>query len=85
MTTDELVIVVTKFRTAIDNVVCSGKASGNLILSFPRGCCSLASDMLQRFLHERGVETLNVCGSCGEDSHAWLETYDGIVNYRRSV
>jgi len=51
---------------------------------FPCGCCGFASDILQRFLYEKGIETLSLSGKIIDSpeksrSHIWLETKEGIV------
>lgn len=71
------------FRRAIISAISSGEIKDSLIRDFPRGCCSVASDLLQRYLFEKGIKTYCVfaqygCGWDGE-SHSWLQTDDGIV------
>lgn len=78
----DLYEIATAFRAAIEEAV---KAGGLRELNtFPRGCCSYASDLLQRYLIERhGIFTWYMSGQYGygwdAESHAWLETQDGIV------
>ena len=53
------------------------------MLSFPDGCCTYASDLLQKHLYKKGIITDYMSGQYGDgfnsESHAWLETKDGIV------
>lgn len=51
---------------------------------FPAGCCSYASSLLQQYLiEEYQIHTVYMSGRFDADetqeSHAWLETKDGIV------
>ena len=50
---------------------------------FPSGACGYASELLQRYLWEKGVFTLYVSGQYGHgwsaQNHAWLETREGTV------
>lgn len=69
------------FRTAIQKAVRAGEIRE--MATFPRGCCTYASDLLQRYLFEQGIFTWYISGKYGygwrTESHAWLETEDGIV------
>lgn len=69
------------FRTAIEEAVRNDEIRE--MASFPRGCCSFASDLLQRYLLEQNIFTWYMSGRYGYgldgESHAWLETQDGTV------
>lgn len=73
--------IATRFRVAIEDAVYAGELKE--LSSFPTGCCSFASDLLQRYLIEQGIFTWYMSGNYGYgwdgESHAWLETQDGIV------
>lgn len=74
--------IATAFRAAIEEAVRTGELRE--LNTFPRGCCSYASDLLQRYLIEQyGFFTWYMSGRYGYgwngESHAWLETQDGIV------
>lgn len=78
----DLYEIATAFRAAIDEAVRAGEIRE--MTTFPRGCCSYASDLLQRYLIEQhGIFTWYMSGRYGygwdAESHAWLETQDGIV------
>lgn len=78
----DLYEIATKFRKAISEAVNAGEIKE--MQSFPRGCCSYASDLLQRYLIEQyDFFTWYMSGEFGygwnAESHAWLETQDGIV------
>ena len=67
---------------AIEEAVRAGEIKE--MATFPRGCCSFASDLLQRYLIEQyNFFTWYMSGQYGygwdAESHAWLETQDGIV------
>ncbi len=78
---DGLFETVSAFRAAIEEAVHAGEIKE--MATFPRGCCSFASDLLQRYLFEHGVVTWYMSGRYGYEwngeSHAWLETEDGLV------
>ena len=74
--------IATAFRAAIEEAVRTGELRE--LNTFPRGCCSYASDLLQRYLIEQyDFFTWYMSGRYGYgldgESHAWLETQDGIV------
>lgn len=78
----ELYEIAAKFRKAISEAVNAGVIKE--MQSFPRGCCSYASNLLQRYLIEQyDFFTWYMSGEFGHgweaESHAWLETQDGIV------
>ena len=49
--------------------------------TFPRGCCTGACSLLQRFYFEKGIETYIVYGQFKNSKygHTWLETNDEVV------
>lgn len=65
------------FREAIEKAICAGEIRE--MQTFPRGCCGFASDLLQRYLYERGIFTWYKHGLYKSESHVWLETEDGLV------
>lgn len=71
------------FRKAIEDYIDMNIPKNKLLRSFPEGNCTLASDHLQRFLFEKGINTYRVNGSAGygwgSESHEWLMTEDGII------
>ena len=53
----------------------------NTLDSFPKGACGIASILLAHWLREKGVEDLEyVSGTCGDQSHGWLETDAFIID-----
>lgn len=74
--------IAENFRLAIEEAQKAGELKGNMKF-FPNGSCSYTCDLLQRYLHEQGIETFCFYGqaSYGEcvESHVWLETEDGII------
>lgn len=78
-----LFIIASSFRQAIKDAIDSGMLNDINLLGFPNGCCTYASDLLQRYLFENGIKTLQISGNYGNgwegESHTWLETLDGIV------
>lgn len=74
--------IASAFRTAIEKAVRAGEIRE--MVTFPCGCCSFASDLLQRYLIEQyDFFTWYMSGRYGYgenvESHAWLETQDGVV------
>lgn len=73
------------FRMAISRAQESGELSRTVIASFPSGCCGYTSDLLQRYLSDKGIAARYVSGTyrdCSTDnsqSHAWLELTDGTI------
>ena len=81
---DELYFIAARFRVAIEKALNAGEFSSDSIFQcFPRGCCGFTSDLLAKYLREFGVETQYMSGNYEYGwegrSHAWLETYDGVV------
>ncbi len=78
----DLYEIASAFRTAIEEAVKAGEIRE--MATFPCGCCSFASDLLQRYLIEQyDFFTWYMSGRYGYgenvESHAWLETRDGVV------
>ena len=75
--------MASSFRKAIEDAIDSGNLHEVNLLGFSVGCCTYASDLLQRYLFENGIVTIQMSGEYGNgrtgESHAWLETLDGIV------
>jgi hypothetical protein len=55
--------VASAFRGAIEEAARNGELKD--METFPRGCCGLASDLLQRYLFEHGVFTWYMSGRYG--------------------
>ena len=78
----DLYEIAKAFRAAIEAAVGAGEIRE--MRSFPCGCCSYASDLLQRYLIEQyEFFTWYMSGEYGNgedgESHAWLETQDHNV------
>jgi hypothetical protein len=71
---------VSAFRKAIIDSMAE-LSSSVYFHKFPAGTCGDASDMLGRFLNERGEGTFEyVAGQQGLQTHAWLEGHGLIVD-----
>lgn len=74
--------IAEQFRLAIEDAQIAGELKGNMRY-FPKGACSYTCDLLQRYFHDQGIETLCFYGIAGYgesgESHVWLETKDGII------
>jgi len=78
----DLYEIAAAFRAAIEEAIRAGEIQE--MMSFPSGCCGLASDLLQRYLFEQhDIFTWYMSGRYGYgesgEGHAWLETQDGTV------
>jgi len=75
--------IASRFRKAIEEAVYCGEIIEINMQKFPQGCCTYASDLLQKYLYEQGIPTYLISGhqEYGYDgeSHSWLETEDGTV------
>lgn len=76
--------IAVSFRAAIESALKNGDINDSNMRSFPNGCCSYASDMLQKYLfEEKNISTYYVSGYYGfgwdAESHAWLEMSDNTV------
>lgn len=78
--------LVQNFRDAIDEAKANGEFNDDISFhKFPCGCCGDASDLLAEFLLKNGIKTYYVCGTYRDgsfdemQSHAWLETEDGMI------
>lgn len=73
------------FRKAIERALEADKLHGTVIASFPIACCGYTSDLLQRYLAEKGIATRYISGTYRDcsindsQSHAWLELNDDII------
>ena len=77
----ELYKIAVAFRRAIEMAISDGKIKE--MVSSPKGCCTYATNLLQRHLFEKGFFTWNMAGKYETEtefeSHSWLETKNGIV------
>ncbi|MCW6084244.1 transglutaminase domain-containing protein [Clostridium sporogenes] len=75
---------IRKLATQIRNTITKMKydefPNSSFLLQYPRGCCGDASNLLAKFFSDNGIECEYVWGMRGEQSHAWLECGDLIVD-----
>ena len=83
MDEDSLYDLAVEFRNAILFSVKEGIVTNRLLRNFPRGCCNIASSLLQRYYDDLGIKTYYVSGNdkkgFGSIGHTWLETPEGTV------
>ena len=84
MDRNEIYKLADRFRVAIDQALTAGDFDDDPdFRGFPTGRCGYTSELLAKWLHENGLETLYMSGQHGygwdSQNHAWLETYDGLV------
>lgn len=76
---DKLLGLARAFRLAIERSRCQVKCAS--LKGFPHGACGDATDMLGRYLNEHhGQRFEYVSGWKGDQSHAWLECGNVIVD-----
>ena len=76
-----------KFRSAIDNAKNDGSfMADQCFINYPRGCCSITSELLAKFLIDNGVDGTITCmygtyydDSLGRPSHSWLRINNDLV------
>lgn len=49
-------------------------------MDFPDGCCGDASELLSKFLEEHNIRVEYVSGWQGQQSHAWLEYEENVID-----
>lgn len=68
------------FRKAIQSMPIDELPSSSFFESFPRGCCGDTSHLFAKYLASKGIESYYVWGLKGNQSHAWLEVDDIIID-----
>lgn len=77
---DDLLELVIKFRLRIETALKLGLLDNDIVFNhFPRGCCGDTCYLLAEFLLKHGIETLYVCGTYKQQSHAWLVVKDDHI------
>ena len=69
-----------QIRNAIAKMGYDEFADSDFLLRYPRGCCGDASNLLAKFLRDNDIECEYVWGMMGQQSHAWLECGDLIID-----
>lgn len=83
--TERVRLLVIDFRKAIERALEADKLYRTVMASFPSGCCGYTSDLLQRYLAEKGIAARYVSGTYRDFltndslSHAWLELTNGTI------
>jgi hypothetical protein len=68
------------FRRAILSIPSEKFINSSWFNNYPRGCCGDTSDLFSKYLNSKGIEVIYVWGFKGEQSHAWLEYHDIIID-----
>ncbi|MGD8190199.1 hypothetical protein ACQCN2_09470 [Brevibacillus ginsengisoli] len=68
------------FRKVIQTMGIDEFPQSSFFENFPRGCCGDTSDLFAKFLSSHGISTYYVWGLKSEQSHAWLEYEDIIID-----
>ena len=85
MVCDHLYELAYRFKAAIVQAWEAGRFNGDIAFyKFPRGCCGDTCDLLAEYLLTFGVETVYVCGSELDQSHAWLVIKDNRIGKPKS-
>lgn len=69
-----------ELRNAITKMEPDELPNSSFLLRFPYGCCGDASNLLAKYLRENNIECEYVWGMRGEQSHAWLECSDLMID-----
>lgn len=69
-----------ELRNAITKMSADEFPNSEFLLDYPRGCCGDASNLLAKYFRDNGIECEYVWGMCGQQSHAWLECDNLIVD-----
>ena len=78
---DSLFNYVKDFRLKIDEAAKRNLFSDDVAFkNFPLGCCGGTCYLLAEYLlHEHSIETIYVCGTYKEQSHAWLVVKNELI------
>ena len=80
MRSNHLYELVCDFKAALVQARETGDFSGDIVFrKFPRGCCGDTCCLLAEYLLAHGIDTIYVCGSERDQSHAWLVIKDRRV------
>lgn len=89
LTMNDIKRIANDFRNAIEQAIDNGDIIDINISRFPKGCCTYASDLLQRYLYEQGIRTWLVSGiyknGVEGESHSWIRLEDGKIVERKRV
>lgn len=78
---DAIMKLVQTFRAKLDYAYNEGLFSDDIIFHhFPKGCCGDTCLLLAEYLKLHGIQTIYVCGSFHEQSHAWLVIKDNRIH-----
>lgn len=78
---DTIIELVQAFRAKLDYAYNEGLFSGDIIFHrFPKGCCGDTCYLLAEYLKLHGIQTIYVCGTFRDKSHAWLVIKDNRIH-----
>lgn len=78
---DAIMELVQTFRAKMDYAYIEGLFSDDIIFRrFPKGCCGDTCYLLAEYLNLHGIQTIYVCGSFHDQSHAWLVIKDNRIH-----
>lgn len=77
MRSNHLYELACEFKAAMVRARDEGCFCNDIVFrNFPRGCCGDTCCLLAEYLLEHGIDTVYVCGSEQDQSHAWLVIKD---------
>lgn len=80
MNDQEIYQLVKMFKDATVSARDAGQFQNDIsFYNFPKGCCGDTCYLLASFLLSYEIETIYVCGTHGNQSHAWLVLNDSRV------
>ena len=78
-TVEEVLDYASRFRTAIERALYDNPCPlDNGLFSFPRGMCTITSDLLGIYLNKHGIAVQSIRSGNSNNNHEWLVTYDDI-------
>ena len=78
---NELIALVKEFRSKMDCAFHEGLFSTDIAFKrFPKGCCGDTCYLLAEFLKSHGINTVYVCSTFRDQSHAWLMLKDNSIH-----
>lgn len=68
------------FRAAIESMITEEFGESTWFSRFPNGCCGDTSELLAKYFDDNGIRVEYVWGMHGNQSHAWIEYNDYVVD-----
>lgn len=77
---NQILSLTKKYRAAIEKAYNNGDFDDDFSFAqFPRGCCGATCYVLAKYLKEKGIGSIYVCGVEYPQTHAWLVIKDDRI------